>query len=415
MLDQPKIRSLSDEDVDSYIKSTSPDGSVGVQELQGAVKEEIKKDTSVKPESKPKEDETSKDEDSSVNKKKEVLQFTDEDAEGALEEIEDTEVKEKKITKKEIQNSIGYKDMASLLIEEGDWEPIVKLEDGTEVDLREVDEAEFTKDVYANLVKYQNSLKVSKTLEEEKSSYGQDANELLEYLKKGGKLEKIADFYKQQSDVDSLDVTKPEGAAQAIREYLEAIGEESEDITSYIEMIQDRGEDFLLKDGAKKKAKLKEAVDEQKQEEFARQAELEEQRKIAEAQSNQRLREVIYKDTLTDREKKEFDKYRFEHKFDHPHIKGQKVNQFFVDFQKVQNDPEKYFELMKFTKSIVEGKPLKDPKKVETEVKNKLHTFMRKNQIDLTRGSSEEPIYQGNKKNTLFDLDKVNKILKNKI
>jgi len=406
MLDQQiKIKSLSDEDIDAYVSAS--EGNPGLKDLSQVSFEEQTPLTN-----------TSLDnteiveEDAVSDSKKKVKQLSEEDFKVLEEGAEATEEKAKAKTKKDIGDAISYKDIIDYHIKEGDWDEEVELEDGSVVKLSDVPEEEFTKEAYQNLLKYQSSLKAKKAIDEEKSQYGQDAAELLEYLKKGGRLENIADIFKQQSDVESLDVTKPEGALAAIKEYLEAIDEDEEAISNYLEMIQDRGEDYVLRDGAKKKAKLKEAIDSQKQEEFQRQAEAEQQRKIAEAQANQRIKETIYKDSsIPEKEKKELDKYRFELKFDHPYQKGQKISQYFTDFQKVQQDANKSLELMKAVKAIAEGKPFKEATKVANEEKEKTFSFMRKNQTNISKLSGEKPEYSTGEK-TVFDMGKVNTILK---
>jgi len=415
MLDQQiKIKPLSDEDVEAYLNAS--DGNPGLDNLSDIPLE----NTPVTiPKTTTKSTETKEEVVVDNTQKKEIKPLSLED-EKFLEENTEVGEKEdvkssKKLTKKEIENSISYKDIVSYHIEEGDWDEEVELEDGSVVKLSEIPEEEFTKEAYQNLLKYQTTSKAKKAVDEEKAQYGQDATELLDYLKKGGKLENISDLYRQSADVESLDVTKPEGALKAIGEYLAAIGEDEEAVSNYLEMVQDRGEDYVLKDGAKKKAKLKEAIDEQKQEEFQRQSEFEQQRRVAEAQANQRIRETIYKDSsVSEKEKKELDKYRFDLKFEHPYQKGQKISQYFTDFQKVQQDPSKNLELMKAVKAISEGKGYKEPSKIVNEEKEKTFSFLRKNQSTLKNLSSERPEFKTDK-NSVFDIDKVNRLLNIKI
>lgn len=405
MLDQQiKIKPLSDEDVEAYLGAS--DGNPGLNNLS-----DIPLDNNTPPTIATPATETKESVVVDNNNRKEIKPLSLEDEKLLEENTEKEEDKPKKATKKEIESSISYKDIVSYHVEEGDWDEEVELEDGSVVKLSEIPEEEFTKEAYQNLLKYQNTSKVKKTLDEEKAKYGQDANELLIYLEKGGKLENISELYKQSADVESLDVTKTEGALKAIEEYLSAIGEDEEAVSNYLEMVQDRGEDYVLKDGAKKKAKLKEAIDEQKQEEFQRQAEVEQQRRIAEAQANQRIKETIYKDSnISDKEKKELDKYRFDLKFEHPYQKGQKISQYFTDFQKVQQDPAKNLELMKAVKAISEGKGYKEPSKIINEEKEKTFSFLRKNQGSLKNLSSDRPEFKTDK-NSVFDIDKVNRLL----
>lgn len=404
---QPKLRTLSDEDVDQYLKA-----SVEPEDLKGS---ETAKEAPVKaPKAKEKveEEKETVEEDTTYNKdKQEIKTLTEDDEKNLLEGVAE-ETEKKSLTKEDVKNSIGYKDMVSLFIEEDEWEKEVVMEDGTKIDLTQVPEEEFTPEVYANLVKYQNSLKVNRALQEEKAKYGEDGIQLFDYLRNGGKIEQIAEYYQQSRDIDSIDVKTVDGSVEAIKEYYERSGEDKEWIDDYISTLKDKGdESLIIKDGERKKSKILEAIEEEKKEVLARQAEVAEQNKIAEQRYNTQVREAIHTDEIPDRDKKEYEKYYFEHKFPHPRNPNAKVNQFFLDFEKIQNDPKKFFKLQKIVKNFDK---FEDKAKVKAEEKKNQHTFLRRNQSSLTTPSSQTPEYQSNKSNGVFDIEKFNKLIKNK-
>lgn len=397
---QTTMSTLSDEDVESYVKETE---TPSADNLKGATQEVEK----------PKEEEKEAPIVDKITGKKEIQSFSEEDekilTDAQSENKQDKPQKSSKPNKKDIESSIGYKDIVTFMIDEDGWEPEVELEGGQKVSLKDVPEEEFTPEVYASLLKYQNGLKVQKAISEEKSQYGNQAAELLDFLKDGGKLEDIAQYFQASKDIESINIDTEAGQEQIIREYYKATTNKSDEwIDEQIETFKDKGLDRLKKEALDNKTSLLESVKEQQSEAIKEQESIATQRKAAEARYNQAVREAIYKDNIPDREKRENEKYAFEYKFPHPQNPNVKVSQFYLDFQKIQNDPVKQYRLQQLIKNFDN---VEDKTKVQSETNVKLHTFLRKNQSTLTKPSSATPEYEG-ASTSAFDWDKINKYLK---
>jgi biotin operon repressor len=308
-----------------------------------------------------------------------VEDYLDEDGKQIIEEVEEEE--EEDITptyssKKATSDSINYTNYYKLLVEKGEWQEV------TDANGNPIDSSEIDAETFSELAIQQAQWKADNVLMEREQEFGSQYHELVNYMKNGGRVEDLARFQAQTTDIESLDHTDPAEAEEIIKAHYEALNFSEKRIKTIIDSLKDQGEDVLIENAAESKEKLLEAIQEEKEEEFRRQELINSRQKEAQQRFTRSLKEQIHSDQLADREKKEMEKFYFEYK--HPIGPNQVASDFYVKYQEIQSDPSKFYKLVKFIKNI---DSFEDRKKVETDTKRKTFDLVRSGEALIKKDS----------------------------
>lgn len=292
-----------------------------------------------------------------------------------IEESKDNETVEEESSKKVTSEDVDYKGLTEYLVESGIWK-----------DFEGREELEFNSETFQNLWKAQAENSAKEYIQEEKSQFGQAANQLLDYLKDGGTIEDFTSNYSQQLDIESIDLAEDSGQEQVVKEYYESIGWKPEKIKKFIEGLKDNLE--LKSEAEDCKTKLVEAIESERQEMIKEQEAIAQDRKLRVESFNKSVRESIYKDSdLADREKKELDKFIFE--YNYQDSQGNRYSEFMKKMGEINQDPKKY---QKFLKLIKNFDTVEDKKITEKETTKKNWNFLKQGSNPLEGVQSREPV-----------------------
>jgi len=262
----------------------------------------------------------------------EIPMMSEEDITALQEFPEESDSKKEKTDKftKGLDRSQYYK----MLVESGEWFPV------TDVEGKPVEDLELDDESFQELAIKQAQWKADEILQEREEQLGEQYKEFVEFMKNGGKVEDLARFEAEQKDVDSYDPTNPEDAEELIKAYKTSKGESEKTIKKYLEFLKDQGADELREIAEESKNALLKDIQTEKQElikEQERQAKY-----LKETQDNyiKAFKEVIFKDSLPEREKKELEKFYFD--INHLKPDGSKASQFSIKVQEIQSDPSKF-------------------------------------------------------------------------
>lgn len=305
--------------------------------------------------------------------------YLDEDGNPILEKVEEEEEENDTPTyssKKANSDSINYTNYYKLLVEKGEWQEV------TDTNGNPLDSSEIDAETFSELAIQQAQWKADTVLMEREQEFGSQYQELVNYMRNGGKVEDLARFQAQTTDIESLDHTDPTEAEEIIKAHYEALNFSEKRIKTIIDSLKDQGEDVLIENAAESKEKLLEAIQEEKEEEFRKQELINSRQKEAQLRFTKSLKEQIHSDQLADREKKEMEKFYFEYK--HPIGPNQVASDFYVKYQEIQSDPSKFYKLVKFIKNI---DSFEDRKKVETDTKRKTFDLVRSGEALIKKDS----------------------------
>ena len=293
----------------------------------------------------------------------------DNDSEG-----EDEEEKENLSSEK-----VDYKAFADYFVETGIWKDFEGRED-----------IEYSEETFQALWKAQADNTVREYLTEERSQFGDAANQLIDYLKTGGTVDDFVGNYTQQLEVSSLDISDESGQEKAIKEYYRSLDWSDTKIKKHIERLKDSGESDFKEEAEDCKSKLVEAIEAEREEMLSEQEAINQDRKLRAEAFNKAVRNEIYKDAdLADREKKELDKFIYEYKFQDN--QGNKYSEFMVRMNEINQDPRKYQKFLKFVKNI---DAFESKKIAEKQTAKSTFNFLKKGSNPLEGATSKEPVKQ---------------------
>lgn len=252
-------------------------------------------------------------------------------------------------TTKVLKNTVNF------LVDKGLWKDF----DGRE-------DFEFTDESYAELAQKQVEEKVNDLFSELVDSTGDYGKAIISHIKKGGNPDEIIDLFKEQKALQSFDVTSVENQKDIIEKYYtEVVGWSKAKTDKFLSTLE--GEDGAFEQEAKDaQNKFDELYSEQ-----IKQIQLEQQKQAEKAKQDR----LEYINTLG----KEIDKYEGLSEQDKKLIKtsalnynkkledGTPVSEFYIKFQKMQQDPKEYIKLIHF---VVDPEGYET--KVSTKVKNKV-------------------------------------------
>jgi hypothetical protein len=331
-----------------------------------------------------------------------IEDFNENNDEEENEVEEEEEEKPKKPTKKsesaqkaqEAEEKKGevfsvLKHTVDYLVEQGAWE-----------DFEGREEMELDEEAYAKLVMEQDKRRVQGMFEELVDSTGPFGKAIIDYVKNGGNPDEIIDLFKEQKQIDSININTLEGQKEIIKHYYtEVMGWKLEKAEKYISNL-------VLSDELEAEAQeVKENIStfyqketqrlNQEREAFAKRQEEAEQA----FESNIRSAVKERKD-LTSSERKTVEDYLL--RYDQKLPNGNMVNKFYVNFAKMQANPADYIDLVLFVmdkQKFVQKVATKE----KTEAAASAFKFIKGNgAVSAKKGSSYEQIRK-NDKVTGFD------------
>jgi PAS domain-containing protein len=270
------------------------------------------------------------------------------------------------------------KNTVTHLIENGLWE-----------DFDDREKLEITEEVYAQLAIAQEQRKVESLFSDLIDSTGIYGKAILSHLKNGGNPDEIIDLFKEQKQVEAIDTKTEDGQIELIhRYYSEIVGWKPEKIKKHIQNLVSNPDEMKEEVGD-----ISEKYDEYYQEQLqvidhnqkqAEQAELRRQQIFSQSIT----KHINEREDLTDRDKKNLQRAILD--FKHALPDGRKVNDFYVNIAQMQQDPQKFIDLVQF----VTNKEAYDNKirsKTETRVAEKTFKFLAGGAAANKKGSDATP------------------------
>lgn len=335
--------------------------------------------------------------------------------EGDEEEVEENEEKEEtpvskipSAKKEEIKNSVNYTEIAKYLIEEKTFDDIkLELNDGRQVNLSELPEdVEIDAETFADLYKQQFELKAEKELQKKEEALGEQEKNLYKYFKDGGNIENLLEIYREQRNINDIDITSEDGAIEIITAHLELSGLPEKSIKKVITGLQDAGVEELLETAKDSKDKLLETLAEQEAEKLKEQERINKANRLAQEKFDKEIRLALHSDAIPKREKSDIEDFLFNYK-PNPEI-GQNTTGFYDRFVEIQRDPKKWYKLVKFVKDFDK---FEEKTKVEKETKAKVFKFIHSSQGDVSKNSASALTEAGSPNKG--GLSKIKKIIQN--
>jgi len=276
-------------------------------------------------------------------------------------------------------DKIDYKAFADFLVETEVWKDFEGRED-----------IEYSEETFQALWKAQADNAAREYLNEERSQFGDAANQLIDYLKHGGTVDDFVSNYTQQLDVASLDLSDEDGQERIVKEYYKSLDWSDSKIKKHIERLKDSGDSEFKEEAEDCKNKLIEAIEAERAEMIQEQEAIAQDRKLRAEAFNKAVRDSIYKDeTLAEREKKELDKFIYDYKFQDN--QGNRYSEFMVKMNEISQDPRKYQKFIKFVKNI---DSFENKKVAEKEATRKTFSFLKEGGNPLAGATSKEPVKQ---------------------
>ena len=308
------------------------------------------------------EDTTKKDDKKKSSKKEEVKSEEDKDDDSD----EDSDDDDSDDTKKEVSSVL--KQTVDFLISSGQWK-----------DFEGREELEYDDETFGKLALAQNNEKVTKMFEELIDSTGDYGKAIISHIKSGGNPDEIIDLFKEQKYLENIDTSTPEGKIEKIEKYYsDVIGWKPAKIEKWLRTLAEKGEDEIEAEFSEVEEKYNEYYEEQleqiqqaqKQQEIAR-------KKEQEVFVTNIKKALTTREDFTDNERKLIEKALFTYKTKLPN--GQLVNDFLVEFAKIQQDPESYIDLVLYTMDKKRFKKDTEVKKQESKIVKDTFSFVKGN------------------------------------
>ena len=273
---------------------------------------------------------------------------------------------------------VDFKALGDFLVETGIWK-----------DFEGREEFDFSNESFQALWEAQAKNQVGELLNEERSQFGSVANQLIDYLKHGGTVDNFVSNYTQEIDFKSIDTSDEVGQEKIIKEYYKSLDWSDTKIKKHIERLKDAGDGDFKEEADDCKTKLVEAIESEREEMLREQVKIDQDKKIQIDNFNKSIKKSIYEDAnLADREKKDLEKFLFEHKYQDN--QGNKYSEFNVKWEEIKTDPSKYAKLVKFIKNF---DSFEDKAIIEKQTTKNTFQFLKKG-TNLEGAVSKEPTKQ---------------------
>lgn len=401
-----QVQTLS-EDIFAQLMDEVPAGSVNPNSLMGSSKpqpqepkEEVKEEKKGKDESKNKEEST-KGKLKVEEEPGEEKQLTEEEfqknlnkALGEDDSDEDDEPKDKgskdkgKSTEKLDKDTSGsiLQTQAQMLIDAGVWEEFEGME-----------EFEWTNENYAELVRQQNQWSLEKGFSELLDATGPYGKAIISHIQNGGNPEEIIDLFKEAKKIENFDVSTEEGKVALLTQYYKDLGWSDKRIKRTIDSAIDTNS--IDEDVAEAKEEMEEAIKAQVQEkQKAQQEYLDQQREAQEKFAENITNTLRERKDISMEQKREIATSLLV--YDKKLPDGRVVNQFALDFAKLQSDPKKYVDLVMFVRDYDKFKE-NISKQEEKKAVKKAWEFVKGNGAAAKTGGASHVTTKGKDKSDL--------------
>lgn len=335
-----EMQTLS-EDVFAQLMGEVPNKTVTPENLIGSTKTEEKKDSSKKESQQTSKKEGKEEVKEEVKEKQLSQEEIDQQLNTALdlEDEEDEEGDNKSSKKTEVDKdttSSILQSQAQYLIEKGIWKEFEGMED-----------FEWNNENYETLVEQQAMWGAEDMFSELLDSTGPYGQAIISHVRNGGNPDEIIDLFKEAKKIESFDIKTEEGKIALLTKYYKDLGYPDKRVKRTVDAIVDSGsldeeaEDARLE----MEASIKEEVElKQKQQEQY----LAKQKEAEEAFANNITGALKDRKDITNEQKRDI--YNSLLVYDKKLENGKIVNQFTLDFAKLQSDPKKYIDLVLFVK-----------------------------------------------------------------
>lgn len=292
-------------------------------------------------------------------KKEQKQQQKVEEEEEEEEEIEEEKKEKKKPAQKKDNEEVSsevtsvLKSTVDYLVQSGIWQDFEGRED-----------LEITEEIYAKLVARQDQLRVQDMFGEMIDRTGPFGKAIIEFVSSGGNPDEIIDLFKEQKQVESISVDSVEGQKEMIRHYYsDVLGWKSEKIEKFINsrLVEDE-----LESEAKEAKELFGNYYKKEAERLTKDQEaFVQKQKDAEQAFEQNIKTAIKdRKDLHPNDKRMVEDYLLN--YDQRLPNGNLVNKFYLNFAKMQQNPQDYIDLVMFVMD-----KQKFVQKLQTQEKNK--------------------------------------------
>lgn len=339
MSNDVKLLEIGDDELDTLFGEVAPEKTFKAEDLTTAQKKEEPQEKSTKnqkPNNSEKKEETP--EVTEISEKDEDLLFTTDTEE------EDVRQPAKKVSKEEKvkeAKSTNFKNLVDHFVESGKW---VDFEGRDDID--EVSEEDFYK-----ISEQQDEFRVSSKFNDVLDKTGNYGKAIIEFEKNGGNPTQLLDLFREQRDIQNVDLSDQDNQEEVIKAYYEAQGEDDEWIRDYVDSLKDRGDEAFKKDAEKKHSKLLEVNKQEVAQLQAQQKNFQLEQEEAQKYFQTNTRKAIHsKEDWSNSEKKDLEKFLLA--YDKRLPDGRIVNSLFLKMTEIQQDPAKYIEFAKFIQDM---------------------------------------------------------------
>lgn len=254
-------------------------------------------------------------------------------------------------------------------------------------------ELELTPELYGKLASKQAEEAAYELFNEMVDQTGSYGKAIMGHIRSGGNPDEIIDLFKEQKEIQKIDTSSEDGKQQKIEQYYkDVVGWKPERIQKYINRLVT---DDAINDEFDEIEPLYNNYFDSKLQKIQYEAQ-EENRKKVEKQTKfaNSIKDAINDNTeLTDREKRIIASSILD--FKHKLPNGQKVNDFYLKFAEIQEDPKKYVELVQFC--MDNEKFLKKVQQKEnTKASKEIFTFIKGNAaVNKNSGAEDVSVKEG--------------------
>lgn len=275
---------------------------------------------------------------------------------------------------------------AQLLIEKGVWKEFEGMEDFN-----------WTNESYAELVEQQAIWGAEDMFHELVDSTGAYGKAIISHVQNGGNPEEIIDLFKEAKKIESFDVSTEDGKTALLTKYYKDLGWNDKRIKRTIDAAIDSN--TLDEDVQEAKAEMEEAIKaEVEAKQKAQEQYLAKQREAEEAFASNITSVLKERKDLTPTEKRDIATSLLV--YDKKLPDGRVVNQFTLDFAKLQNDPKKYVDLVMFVRDYDKFKE-SISKQEEKKAVKKTWEFVKGNGATSKSGGGAHTKTKGKENNDL--------------
>lgn len=301
----------------------------------------------------------------------------DVDDKKADDKTDDTDDKKTDLSdEQKAQTSEILKNTVNYLIDKGIWK-----------DFDEKDSIEFNDEVYAELSAKQAEVKVSELFDELIDSTGAYGKAIISHIKNGGNPDEIIDLFKEQKQIQGFDINSEDGQTALIeRYYSDVVGWSKQKIDEFIAFKKSK-EDGLESEAKEVQEKFdtlySKQLEELEKEQRANELKI---KKEQEEYIRTLSKEIDVFESFTDKDKKLVKDSLL--KFNKKLKDGTKINDFYVKFYEIQNNPKEYIELVHFIMDK-QGYKEKVKSQVSTKAVEKSWNFIKGNSSVSKKGSDQ--------------------------